>query len=122
MDDHDDGRRRLRFRLLLLFAALAGMDLLFWAAARFESFMPPSAGPWQERAYFAAVTALGPIAMMAMGFDWAKSDGVIALGLILIAVILALRWPHVAALRYLAYAAIFVWWFVGFGVAAIRIT
>lgn len=122
MDDHDRGRGRLQSRLLLLFAGLAIMDLLFWVGARFETFMPPSAGPWQERVYYAAITALGPVAMMAMGFEWARRDGLIALSLIVVTVAFALRWPRVEALRYLAYLAIFTWWFLGFGVAAIRIT
>jgi hypothetical protein len=122
MDECDHGRRQLRSRILLVFAAFAFLDVLYWVTAPFESFMPPSDGPWKERVYFAAVTAMGPVALRFMGFEWARTDGLIALGLIVVAVGFALRWPQVAALRYVAYAAIVVWWFLGFGVAAIRIT
>lgn len=96
------------------------LDLLFWFTVDFETFMPPSSGPWQERAYFAGVTALGPIAMTSI--EALRLAGLVACVLIVTTAVAAVRWKEAGLLQLGAQLAVLVWWFLGWGVAAIRIT
>ena len=96
------------------------LDLLFWFTVDFGTFMPPSSGPWQERAYLAGVTALGPIAMT--WIEALRPTGVIAGGLIVGTAVAAVRWKDVGLLQLAAQVGVVLWWFLGWAVAAIRIT
>jgi hypothetical protein len=96
------------------------LDLLFWSTVDFGTFMPPSAGPWQERAFFAAVTALGPISMTFI--KALRPSGLVACALIVTAIAAAMRWKNVGLVQLVVQIAVLLWWFLGFGVAAIRIT
>jgi len=96
------------------------LDVLFWSVVDFGTFVPPSAGAWLERADWALVTALGPIAMTRI--ETLRSAGlVVCIGMVLSAAA-AIRWRQHAWLRGLAYCGIVVWWMFGLGIGGIRIT
>ena len=107
-------------RLCWVFSGFLLLDVLFWSVVDFGTFVPPSAGAWLERADWAFVTALGPIAMTRI--ETLRSAGLVAcLGIVLMAAA-AIRWRHHAWLRALAFGGIVVWWILGLGIGGIRIT
>jgi hypothetical protein len=104
----------------MLFIVFVVLDLLFWSKVDFGTFMPPSPGDWDERVSMALVTAFGPVGMT--WFEALRTAGWVFCGLIAASVLAALRWPRFVRLEVLAHCGIAWWWFLGFAVAAIRIT
>ena len=107
-------------RLAWILLGFLFLDFLFWSLADFGQFMPASSGAWQERAYWMALTALGPLAMTKI--EALRTSGLMACGMIVVSVAAAIRWRHVGWIRGVAYSAIVAWWFLGLGAGAIRIT
>jgi len=110
---------RVFARMALVSSGFLFLDLLFWSFADFGRFQPPSLGTWQERIQLAALTALGPIGMTRI--EALRTTGLVVCGAVVTSVAAALHWRQVIWVQTLAFIAIFVWWFFGLGVAAIRI-
>ncbi len=110
-----NARRSLR-TFLFFFA----FDLLFWFCADFRKFEPPSDGPFRERLGLALLTAAGPVGWLTPARDIVGAFTMVSIGTVLPIFLGGLggRGCFSLASRIAGFA---IWFFLGFGVAALRI-
>ena len=108
---------------VVCFAILTCLNALFWFTADFGSFVPPSEGVLRERFFMFGVTEAGPLAffMLSMGMDDYIFAGVVTT-VILVLGFLSACVPKKRALVVATCIGVFVWFFLGFCVAGLRIT
>jgi len=110
-------------RLAVAFLVFLALDFTFWFTADFQTFFPPSDGPFRERLHFALLTATGPFAILYGGSlsnsweFWAVEGPVLG---VLFATGIFGR-PLLVG-RVFGYVGVAAWFFFGFMMTHFRIT
>jgi len=105
-----------------LFGFLSGLNGLFWFLSDFGKFTPPSDGLFLERLIYFLVAEAGPLAVFlysgTITFSWQLLWWFVPAFLIA----LGLFFPNNGFARLSGFSGVFLWLFLGFGIAAMRIT
>jgi hypothetical protein len=102
------------------FAFLSGLNGLFWLLSDFGKFKPPSEGIFVERLFYFLVAELGPLAIFLSSIPLSTQWLWFSLPPVLIT--LGLFFPNNGFGRLSGFSGVFLWLFLGFAIAAIRIT
>ena len=108
---------------MICFLVLTCLNALFWFTVDFGSFVPPSEGAFRERFLMFGITESGPLSffLLSMGLGDYIFAGVISAVTVAL-VFFCARTPKNKAIAIVTCIGIFVWFFLGFCVAGLRIT